>query len=256
MDRRKEIKRYLFVLVTINVLIFSYFISRGNGMEESLYKQSPQIVRKIRTGSIIDPLTGAYNKEYLRQRLEEEIALAKHHKNPLSLLYIDMDDFKVFSDIRGKFTHSEGDEVLKAISNIIRSQITEVDILARWWGLDEFVIILPNKNANQAKKIAQQIRKTIQQTTIKTDKRKYDVTVSIGIAEYHKLGLAQRYFRTLKLLFTGIIGSPNLTPNVDELILRAEMALHISKKQGKNCVTVYSLEKLKRAIEKGFFNGP
>jgi diguanylate cyclase (GGDEF)-like protein len=123
-----------------------------------------------------DSLTGLYNHRYFVQAMDREIERARRYERPLSVIMIDVDDFKSFNDTYG---HLEGDHLLKRMSKAMRKVARDVDICCRYAG-DEFVIILPETNVQQARRFAQKIQKAIKSVRCQGQK----VSASLGVAEY------------------------------------------------------------------------
>jgi len=163
-----------------------------------------------------DHLTGTYNRRYFSQRLQIEIKRAERYKRNLSLLIIDIDDFK---DINDQFGHNQGDETLKKLVQILQKNIRNCDILARYGG-DEFVALLPETNTRNTGIVGEKLRKAVAMNLfiMQESIKKKAITVSIGIANF-----------------------PADSYSPESLIERADQRLYLAKKQGKNC-TVYSEE--------------
>ena len=157
----------------------------------------------------VDPLTGAFNRRYFQTRLEEELERSRRHTLSLTLLLLDIDNFKMINDT---FGHLAGDTVIKDIADILRRSVRMFDVCARFGG-EEFAIIMPGSNAESVATVAERIRERIESYRSAeaplTDVR---ITVSIGIG----------------------VSSPNLSPR--ELINRADQALYLAKRDGKNVV--------------------
>ena len=133
--------------------------------------------------SLLDELTGVYNKRALYRILDQEIKRAERFKHPLTIIMMDIDFFKVYNDKNG---HVAGDILLKKLAKIVENKIRDVDTLARYGG-EEFLVILPETSHNDAVKVAERIRKTIEQTKFKGREKqpKGKVTVSLGLATYY-----------------------------------------------------------------------
>jgi diguanylate cyclase (GGDEF)-like protein len=126
-----------------------------------------------------DPLTGIPNRRSFDNRLEMEWKHAFREKKPLSLLFIDVDKFKIYNDTYG---HQQGDEALRTVAKSLReSPHRAADFAARWGG-EEFVVLLPNTEEAGAMIVAENIRSTIESTAIPaSDPKATNVTVSIGV---------------------------------------------------------------------------
>lgn len=102
--------------------------------------------RELHALTIRDPLTGAFNRRYLDQRLAEAMPLAARELQPLSVMLCDVDDFKRVNDT---FSHAVGDAVLRAIAGILCGHVRQSDVVARWGG-EEFVVLFPATSLDQA----------------------------------------------------------------------------------------------------------
>jgi diguanylate cyclase (GGDEF)-like protein len=151
-----------------------------------------------------DELTGLYNHRHFHERLEQEIARGSRFGTMFSLIMMDIDFFKAYNDIHG---HLAGDEVLRRIGDYIDSSIRGIDLASRYGG-EEFAIILPETRLDDAYRVAERIRKTIES---KTSSRAMPVTVSIGIANWPIDGVMK-----------------------EEIIGRADAALYRAKETGRN----------------------
>lgn len=139
-------------------------------------------LEEMRTLSITDCLTGLFNRRYFDDRLFEELQRALRYDSPFSLAIFDIDDFKLFNDTEG---HLAGDEVLKAIADISRESVRSIDIVARFGG-EEFAIIMPQTEREEAFLVAERTRKNIKDLMPlrwENFPRK-EITVSIGIATF------------------------------------------------------------------------
>ena len=104
-----------------------------------------------------DTLTGVANRYRLEKTLELEVERAERFKQPLSIIALDIDDFKIVND---EFGHANGDMVLVQMSRLLKKNIREIDLLARWGG-DEFMILLPNTGLEAAAHTAEKLRQLI-----------------------------------------------------------------------------------------------
>jgi diguanylate cyclase (GGDEF)-like protein len=143
-------------------------------------------------------VTGVYNRKKFDDAMDEWISLSKRYGNPLSLILLDIDDFKAVNDNYG---HIVGDSVLKNIAATVSRSIRDTDIFARWGG-DEFVILLPNTDIRQAETLAERIRECIASNPLDHPR---DITCSFGVAAYEENDTKQSLLR-----------------RVDDLLLKAK----------------------------------
>ncbi|MBW2129895.1 MAG: diguanylate cyclase [Deltaproteobacteria bacterium] len=165
--------------------------------------------RRYRELSIIDDLTGLFNKRHFNHTLNNEINRARRYKHPLSLILMDIDDFKHFNDTYG---HPKGDQVLSTMGKIIQENIRQSDSGFRYGG-EEFVVIMPDTDGNGAVVLAERIREKFASIPFQpTRDQTVRKTVSIGVAEY--LG----------------------DEEAKEFLARADENMYRAKKTGKNRV--------------------
>lgn len=162
----------------------------------------------------IDNLTNLYNYRYFNKKISELVKESKINSRSLSLIFLDIDDFKAYNDLNG---HQQGDYALKHLANILQKTIRLTDIACRYGG-EEFTIILPNTNENEAFSLAENIRKTIEKKYFKNQENQpsKNFTASLGVATLDEK-----------------------TPNEVELIMNADTALYKAKFSHKNKVEVY-----------------
>ncbi len=127
-----------------------------------------------------DPLTGLNNRRYLEQRIRSEYAFAKRHQRPLSMLVLDIDNFKRVNDTWG---HIAGDAVLRAVGACLTSTLRTEDVAARFGG-EEFVLLLRDEDAAGTQIAAERIRAQIEKMRVPWEGRSIGVTVSIGLATF------------------------------------------------------------------------
>lgn len=173
--------------------------------------------------AVTDSLTGLYNHREFQKRLGEETERASRYGKSFSLLMLDIDHFKIFNDSHG---HPVGDAILKEIVKVIQKCIRNVDFPARYGG-EEFSVILPETIGLHAAKVAERIRKAIDDGPFVTPTgHRVHLSISIGVASFPEDGRRR-----------------------EELIHSADQALYFAKKDGRNRVCRYS-DTLNAAIEK------
>jgi len=160
-----------------------------------------------------DALTGLYNRRGLEKTIVGEFERARRYYSPVSLLILDIDNFKMINDMYG---HHWGDEVLKRIAQTLQDKIRRSDFASRYGG-EEFVLILPETNSDNAFQAAKKIHNAIKQLTFRTTAMAFSVTVSIGISSTSEV----EYSNWMLLLKT------------------ADRALYTAKNNGKNRVEVF-----------------
>ena len=166
--------------------------------------------------AIMDELTKCYVRRYFEQRLREEFSRTERQESPLSLLMIDVDQFKEIND---KYGHPVGDTALKEIARTIKRNLRTYDLLARLGG-DEFAIILPDVTFQDAYRVAEKIRTACAELVFPGVQAK--TTVSIGIACFplHHVN------------------------NVESLLKKADVALYKAKQLGRNTCFFYGQQEM------------
>jgi len=164
--------------------------------------------RELDLISKTDPLTGIYNRRFIIEKMEEERTRFRRYGKRFSLIIIDIDFFKKVNDAWG---HDCGDHVLVETSKQLKTLLREQDCLARWGG-EEFLILLPETDADGAEVLAERLRLSIEEKAFEYRKKRIFVTLTLGISEY----------------------SDNIS--VDDAIRKADNALYEGKNRGRNCV--------------------
>ena len=164
--------------------------------------------------SRVDGLTGLYNHRYLHQLLDSEIPRSDRYGHQISLVMIDVDDFKRYNDVNG---HPAGDKLLRQLSQLLKEHTRETDHVARYGG-EEFAIVLTETDKSGAGKFAARLVQSIERTRFdhEESQRTGRITVSIGVATY-----------------------PEDAVSKTDLIERADVALYQAKAEGKNQACVY-----------------
>jgi diguanylate cyclase (GGDEF)-like protein len=154
-------------------------LARAYSELKSLNAQLERQAKEMEQLSIVDGLTGLYNRRYLDAKLGYEFTRAARYRHPLAVIVCDIDDFKEVND---RFSHTGGDEVLKVLASIFKSNTRDTDIVARFGG-EEFVIIFPNISKPQARQAGEKIRSIVVDYPWNELLRGLSVTISIGLAE-------------------------------------------------------------------------
>ena len=183
-----------------DIRIFNMFVEQAAGAIENSRAFEDTLIR-----AHTDTLTSLWNHGYFQYRLDEELLKAKSKKYPLSILMIDLDDFKKFNDTYG---HIQGDQALRNISEVLKNNGRDIDIICRYGG-EEFSVILPTATKVEAAQIAERIRISLAEKIIAGT----NFTVSIGLSNYPQDGADK-----------------------DALVSKADVALYKAKKEGKNKV--------------------
>lgn len=129
--------------------------------------------------SVTDHLTGVYNRQYLDQRLDNEVERVNRYASALSIIIMDLDNFKKVND---QYGHLVGDEVLVVSTQTVEQLIRKTDVFGRWGG-EEFILICPETPLDQAIQLAKKVRKAIEHQAFPEN---ISQTISLGVAEYQK----------------------------------------------------------------------
>jgi diguanylate cyclase (GGDEF)-like protein len=155
--------------------------------------------------SRIDELTQIGNRRFFNDYMEQQISLAKRHRHPLSLIFFDIDHFKKVNDVYG---HQTGDVALRTVVDTLSTQLRESDVFFRVGG-EEFMIVLAHHPLNQAKEIAERLRKRVERIQ---EASLPHLTISLGVAEL------------------------DTHETLEQLLHRIDLALYEAKSNGRNCV--------------------
>jgi diguanylate cyclase (GGDEF)-like protein len=177
------------------------------GSREQLHQTRDQLAATERL-TLIDPLTGVWNRRYIERALREQVKRHRRFQSPFGLLMIDVDRFKLINDEHG---HAAGDAVLVEMARLIGRSIREdLDVVARFGG-EEFVVVLPETDAPGTRVVAEKIRERIAGTAFQYDEEPIEATVSIGLAACPQDGIDGR-----------------------RLLVAADAALYRAKATGRN----------------------
>jgi len=181
--------------------LFRIFILQGEAGIKNLV-----LFEHVKNLATQDALTGLHNYRYFREALGQEVERCRRYNMPLSLLFLDIDDFKQINDTLG---HQHGDAIIREVGVILKGGIRLADLLCRYGG-DEFVLLMSQTPLKQALLLAERLRRLIARTPITQAGQSTQLTVSIGVAS----------------LTAGM--------SMEDLIKAADGALYRAKEAGKN----------------------
>ena len=171
-----------------------------------------KIQEKLKFLATTDSLSGLYNRAEFMNLTQREFVWAKRNNEELSLLIMDLDNFKNINDT---FGHVAGDEIIREMGNLIKSSFRKTDIAGRIGG-EEFAVVLKNASLEEAKKVAEQFRETVARSKVIYGKQEISFTVSIGVA--------------------AIRGNHDEINEITDILKIADDALYKAKAMGRNCV--------------------
>ena len=175
----------LFSRTTVRMTDQRLQLARTMANEAAMALENARLYEDARNLADHDPLTGFYNHRFVHERLGEEVVRAQRARRPLSMLMLDLDDFKLVNDT---FGHLFGDRVLTWTAELIRSTLRGSDIPARYGG-DEFAIILPETDHDDARRAAERILEAFRSRAFIGEQRgPVPISASIGVATYPQHG--------------------------------------------------------------------
>jgi diguanylate cyclase (GGDEF)-like protein len=181
--------------------------------ERSLINERDKMIERLKKLSIRDPLTELYNSRHFYAQLEDEIQRSERYLHPLSLIFIDIDNFKAVNDTYG---HMVGDQTLLLIAKKMQTSLRSQDTAYRFAG-DEFTIILPETTSDKAKFVADRIRSEMEkESLVILEQEITKITLSVGIAEYQR------------------------NEKKEQFVHRADVTMYEAKKRGGNNIAVSS----------------
>ena len=182
-----------------------YLLNTLNRQNEEL----GSLNRKFREMAIRDGLTGLFNHRHAKERLEAEFDRSTRFERDLSVLFMDLDNFKFYNDAHG---HQAGDEVLQLLSALMTDAVRESDTLARWGG-EEFIVIAPETGEQEACELAERVRKAVESHAFPN-------------GENQPLGIVS--------LSVGISSRSGATKSYEQLVGFADDAVYSAKDDGRN----------------------
>jgi len=179
--------------------------------ERSLLDQRDKMIEELQRLTIEDPLTGLYNSRHLFNQLEKELNRAKRYLHPLSLMFIDIDNFKSVNDTYG---HMMGDKVLSLIANRLKDCLRTNDTAYRFAG-DEYTIILPETTLPEAKFVADRVLTKFSNDSLTINEKEISkISLSIGITEYQ------------------------INEGIEQLLHRADVTMYEAKQRKGNSLAI------------------
>ena len=194
-----DVIKYIGLASAIIGLIYSIVLS----------EKFNKLINSLRDEAMHDGMTGLLNHKFFEKRLDEEIERSERYKEKITLLFLDLDNFKRINDTYG---HLFGDYVLKITASIIEENVRNIDIVSRYGG-EEFIVILINANKKDSLKTAERIRKQIEEYEFIEEKISEHLTISIGMGEF-----------------------PTDAKNKENLIRYSDHKMYTAKNDGRNCI--------------------
>jgi diguanylate cyclase (GGDEF)-like protein len=202
----------------LRVALLDYFVNVNRELRNPKVIEI-SIYERTERSALTDGLTGLYNHAYFLQALRREVQRARRHRSSLSVVLLDLDDFKRVNDSRG---HVEGDRVLLKAAALVRDSVREIDVAARYGG-EEFAVILTETDRDGAHLVAERIRRRIEEH-FRRARAEPPVTISGGVATW-----------------------PDNAAGAEELLRRADEGLYRAKAAGKNCIALVAGERRRYA---------
>ncbi len=186
--------------------------SEFNQMVVALKDSRDKLIQRANT----DSLTSLYNHRHFQERLATELSRAERFGRPLSVVMLDIDNFKALNDTHG---HPAGDHVLTEVAKLLMAHVRDIDVVARYGG-EEFAFIMPETSVDEAKVACERVRLAIQRHCfVGTEGQTVPVTVSLGTAQY-----------------------PIHSAEREGLIMAADLAMYQAKSMGRNRSVAFSNE--------------
>lgn len=178
-----------------------------------------------------DELTGLYNRNFMMQRLKEEVKKAWRFKQPLSIIFTDIDYFKTIND---QYGHQVGDQVLTEFGSLLKNSVREYDIACRFGG-EEFIVLLPHTRVDNARELAERLRQKIENFKFSIPESNVKITSSFGVSAIPEI------------TDTSMPSAEDIHEYIDNLIDSADKALYSAKQGGRNIVRYYPYKSLKKS---------
>ncbi|WP_163339370.1 diguanylate cyclase [Desulfopila sp. IMCC35008] len=214
LEHREELIRKLDRNVSLITAISDYLDCSDQTSFQHQLIESQTLERAIQ-GTTRDYLTGLYNRTYFDETYRQQTSFAKRYNSNLSILFLDIDDFKDINDNHG---HIAGDQALRSVATIINQAKRNSDISARFGG-EEFVLLMPHTESDNAYILAERLRFEIEQTPFTYQGKDFHLTISGGLASF-----------------------PQHSTDPEDLLVMADSALYLAKGAGKNNIMQFRKE--------------
>ncbi len=189
---------------------YRYQLALNTSENLSLALSSFRLRQALRYQSVRDPLTRMFNRRYMQESLERELARMKRNETQLAVIMLDLDHFKRFNDTHG---HAAGDAVLQKLAGYFQANLRTEDIASRYGG-EEFTLVLSNINADNARRRAEKLRQGVHRVDVVFQEQHLgEFSISMGLAMY-----------------------PDDGDTVESLLGAADRALYRAKEQGRDCL--------------------
>ena len=203
----------LLVDLSFAIIATSIAIWYSDKLKSTFFTELEETKARLNFHATIDPLTNTFNRRHFLEQSEKKIQRIYTSCGFASFLLFDIDRFKRINDKHGHFV---GDQILQEVARVCTQNLRPDDILGRFGG-EEFVVLLPDTNVGDARNIAERLRGVIENTPMQTDIGLISITISIGVAILER----------------------STALSVDQLLHRADKAMYLAKKAGRNRVILW-----------------
>jgi diguanylate cyclase (GGDEF)-like protein len=186
-------------------------LARINVLLRAEIEERKRVEKQLHQLATTDPLTGALNRRHFFNLTEQEFDRSQRYDRQISIILIDVDHFKETND---KYGHVAGDQLLQTIADRFLKNLRQMDLFGRYGG-DEFVILLPETDLEQAKMAAERLHQIVTENSVNTSRGMIPLRLSMGVA------------------------SLNNTDDMEKLLIKADQALYTAKEAGRNQIIVF-----------------
>lgn len=190
---------------------------------EGEVKARAELVEQFRILAITDTLTETYLRGHFLELCNHELKARSRTEDPLTMALLDVDKFK---DVNDTYGHAAGDQALTTLCNILKDNLRQSDVIARWGG-EEFAVMMPRTNKENANALADRLRQAIADCTISDGRCSFSITASFGLCTLEGANPADTSRRD----------------PIDTLFHHADRALYQAKSNGRNCVVASTYRK-------------